>query len=117
MEELETKIENYLLERREWVPGFELCAQFNVTERQLRQVKGVPGLCTVIAVSGDKGFKHVALASTKEWLRHKSRIVSHAVGELRRIELQEDKRRDTTVLFRAHAYEKDTNQAVMALEG
>lgn len=78
-------IETYLLERGDWVPTAEICETFGVEARQLRQVGSKNGLCTDLAISGDKGFKHVANASTSEWLRFKHRLRHHGISELVRV--------------------------------
>jgi hypothetical protein len=93
--ELEQRIEAYLLERGDWVSGTEICWRFGIQdERQLRQVGDKPGLCTRFAVSGDHGFRHVARASTSEWLEFKHRVRKHGIRELARVKRLGTRRQD-----------------------
>lgn len=115
MSELAGQIEVFLSDRRDWVSADEICQRFCLKdERQLRQVGNKPGLCSGFAISGDKGFKHVSIASTGEWLRFKHRLRRHGIQELIRVKLLGSKRRD--VLRRpgaAHRIEKDSGQFLL----
>jgi len=82
---LAEQIEQHLLTRGAWVPSDEICALFAVTDRQLRQVNDSPGLCSAFAISSQKGFKHVAKATTREWLHFKHRLRKHGISELVRV--------------------------------
>jgi len=109
------QIEAFLLERRDWVPSAEICKRFDVTDRRLRQVNGQPGLCSDFAVSGDRGFKHVALASTREWLHFKHRIRRHGIGELVRIRDLGRRRQTVTRAARSVLFEADSPQAILPI--
>lgn len=101
------------MQENRWVSSAELCAKFGVKERQFRQVKGKPGLCSAFAVSGNKGFKHFTLASTSEWLRHKLRIKRNAIGQLCRIRDQQCQRANLSRRRQNHLFEKDSGQALL----
>ena len=79
---LSTEIEGYLLDARRWVPAAELCERFEVPERGLRALGDQPGLCSLFAISGDQGFKHVAHATDQEFDRAYARLRSHGLAEL-----------------------------------
>lgn len=84
MSELAAKIAAFLLAQRRWVKAKELCAQFGIAQRALRRLGEREGLCSQCAISGDKGYRHVACATEKEWKRFQRRMGDHAIGELRR---------------------------------
>ena len=115
-EELKAAIEQYLLSAPGdgWVKGADLCACFDISERQLRGVGDKPGLCSEFAISGDKGFKHVELASKAEYRRFKHRMRKHAVGEFRRTSRLDKRRNAQTITIKrpAFTFEKDTKQGV-----
>lgn len=112
--DLAHQIEGYLREKACWVSTVELCQVFGVKERAFRSIDTSPGLCTAFAISGDKGFKHVELATTMEWLRFKGRMVWHAVGELRRVRAL-SKRRQLARARTAAPMEQDTRQMLFPI--
>lgn len=116
-EELKESIEQYLLTApgEGWVKSAALCERFAITERQLRKVGDQDGLCSDFAISSDKGFKHIARASTREWLAFKHRMRNHAIAEMVRTR-NLDRRRSTvlkSVLRPAFVFQKDTGQGVL----
>lgn len=107
-------IERFLLARGDWVKAAELCARFNVTERQLRQVDNRPGLCTAFAISlSSRGFKHVALATHTEWIHAKHAARREAFARLRRVKEWTTVRSNTTNVLRCGLFEKDTGQGLL----
>ena len=84
MNDLGERVEGYLLNQRGWVPAAELCRVFAIGQRALRGAKGSPGLCSGFAISGDKGYRHVATATDGEFDRFDARMGDHAIGELQR---------------------------------
>ncbi len=98
IEELKEAIEQYLLSAPGdgWVKSAELCERFGIAERQLRKVGDQDGLCSDFAISSDKGFKHITLASTREWLAFKHRMRQHAIAEMVRTR-NLDRRRSTVL--------------------
>ncbi|MCF7849722.1 MAG: hypothetical protein K9M45_12805 [Kiritimatiellales bacterium] len=117
MPNIEQRIEEYLLEAAGdgWVNSKVLCAAFDVTERQLRKVGDQEGLCSAFAISGDKGFKHVALAARLEWLRFKHRMRKHAIAELIRVRDLDRRRNQITKTIKRPIFvaEKDTGQGIL----
>lgn len=116
-EKLKEAIEQYLLiaPGDGWVKSAALCERFAITERQLRKVGDQDGLCSDFAISGDKGFKHIARASTREWLAFKHRMRGHAIAEMVRTR-NLDRRRATvlkSVMRPAFVFQKDTGQGFM----
>ena len=85
MQDLCTTLETYLLTRRDWVSASELSVRFGIRTRQLRALGDHPGMASSFAICSDKGLKHVACASTSEWLRFKHRLRRHGIGELIRV--------------------------------
>jgi sugar phosphate isomerase/epimerase len=114
---LADQIEQYLLERRDWVSGREIAERFGINERRLRQMYDQPGLCTGFAISlSQQGFKHVALATTSEWIHAKNAARREAFARLRRVKKWRELRRNTIRLLRAGAFEKDTGQGLLPME-
>ena len=112
--QLADRIERFLLDRAAWVPVREICERFDVPERRLRALGDRHGLCTAAAISGDHGLKHVACATTAEWLQFKHRMRHHAIGELVRAR-DMDRRRQQVLRARrrpAATVERDTGQVV-----
>ncbi len=106
---LAAHIESYLLSRATWVPARELCERFGVRERELRALDDRPGLCSQIAISGNKGFKHIALATTDEWQRHYARERKHSIMAL--VNLRQRRRhRERILSTRRPLAERDTGQ-------
>jgi len=114
--ELGEQIESYLLTQRRWVTSTELCERFDINARQLRQVDDQPGLCSGFAISGDKGFKHISIASTAEWLHFKHRLRKHGIRELVRVRNLGKRRHHATKTVKQIIFEKDTGQALLAME-
>ena len=112
------EIEQYLLAKRDWVSVAEICQVFGCRERALRQLGSEPGLATQYAISHPRmGLKHVAAASTAEYLHAKHAMARHAIAELRR-KAAWDRRRSacTRTLARPPiTVERDTGQLVMEL--
>lgn len=106
------QIEAYLLARAAWVPARELCERFGVRERELRALDERPGLCSTIAISGNKGFKHIALATTDEWRRHYARERKHSIMAL--VNLRQKRRlRERVLSRRVPPTERDTGQYLL----
>ena len=74
MLEAASQIESFLLESRNWVSSRKLCERFGINERALRAVGEHAGLANGFAISGDKGFKHVACTTSGEWKRFENRL-------------------------------------------
>ncbi len=116
MNDLVPFIDAYLLSRGGWVKARELCERFGVNERQLRANDDQPGLCSRIAISGNRGFKHIAVATAVEWDEHYGRERKHnimALVNLRakrrlRISMTRKLRRPTIIV------ERDTGQMLMS---
>ena len=105
------------MERCGWVKARELCERFGVRERELRALDDQPGLCSQIAISGNKGFKHISLATADEWERHYGRERKHAIMAL--VTLRQ-KRRLRQVLTRRIQrppveFERDTGQLLLSM--
>jgi hypothetical protein len=115
---LTAEIENFLLLARCWVTSEELRQVFGLADdRALRRCGDKPGLCSLFAISGDKGFKHVAHASPLEWERFSERIRAHGISELSRLKaLRETRARITRQLQHPPiTLEKATGQALLAI--
>lgn len=114
MPTIEQRIEEYLLASSEWVSSKRICALFNVSERQLRQVGDRAGLISDFAISSDKGFKHVAKASRTEYLRFKHRLRRHGIAELRRVRDLDQARGNAIKIIKrpAFKFERDNGQGV-----
>lgn len=82
MDSLADQIEAHLLQRRDWVPAAELVSIFGVRERELMALDDRPGLCSLFAISGNKGYKHIAVATDSEWSQHYGRERKHNIGAL-----------------------------------
>jgi len=113
---MKAEIEAYLLTRRTWVSATILSLRFHVDERKFRQANGKPGLLSEFAISDTVlGYKHLAQATTKEWLHHKHSKRRHAIMEMVRTREQDKKRqamrRGTPPLI----FEKDSSQRLMAI--
>ena len=113
---MKAEIEQYLLTRPGWTSARFLSLRFHVDERKFRQANGKPGLLSEFAISDTVlGYKHLALATTKEWLHHKHSKRRHAIMEMVRTREQDKKRqamrRGTPPLI----FEKDSSQRLMAI--
>lgn len=116
--DLETQIEAFLLERRDWVPTEEICLRFGVRERQLRDLDKQPGLCTRFAISrnGAGGYKHARCATTSEWTEFRRSMRKHAIKELVRVRDLTRVRLDATRSVRHVSWEKDSGQGILFQE-
>ena len=112
---LVAEIERFLLERAGWVPDQEIARRFGVRERELRALDGAPGLASAFAISSDQGLKHVACATTEQWLRFKRRLRKHGINELRRVRDLDRRRTQVTRAIRStgFVFEQDTGQGLL----
>lgn len=82
------QIEMRLLTAGGWVPTREICQEFGIAERALRQAGERPGMLDAFAVSstraGQSGYIHHTHLPTADWLPIKHRLRRHAIAELRR---------------------------------
>lgn len=79
-------IEALLLGARGWVSSEKICELFNLAnDRPLRAHGDRPGLCSDFAISGKRGFKHVAHATTAEFDHATGRMRRHALSEFSRV--------------------------------
>lgn len=117
MNTISEQIEQLLLDRRDWVSTEEIVTRFGLPDdRPLRQVGDHPGLCSKFAISQTgKGFKHVRIASTTEWIRFKKSQRGHCIRGLRRVRDLDRARHNATSSYHHHAFEKDTGQGVLAI--
>jgi hypothetical protein len=115
MDDLAQRIEEYLLDKGDWVSSAEICQAFGLPDdRPLRATGGVPGLCTPFAISRKGGgFRHVAQATTTEWLRFKHAQRRHAIGEMCRVRDLGRRRKEVTRTARNFQFERDTGQGVL----
>lgn len=115
MNDLSARIEQYLLETRDWVDTDVLCARFLITERQLRGIHDQPGLVSNFAISrpGQGGFKHASLATQTEYLRWKHCLRKHAIKELVRVAAVDRRRHTLTRTVATHIFEKHSGQELM----
>lgn len=116
------EIEAFLLERRDWVSASELVTRFNLpTDRPLRSLGDDRGLCSGFAISGNRGFKHVALATRAEWLRFKHRLRRHGIGELVRVRDLDHRRQSVVRRLTSPSpkpplfFERDSGQELLSL--
>jgi hypothetical protein len=118
LDSVASAIERYLLDRRAWVPDQEIATRFGVRERQLRALDGSPGLASAFSISSDAGLKHVACATTEEWLHFKRRIRKHGIGELRRVRDLDRRRTQVTREHRSGGFvcEHDTGQGLLDVD-
>jgi hypothetical protein len=117
-EELKEAIEQYLLSASVdgWVKGSDLAARFDLrSDRVLRKVGDQPGLCTEFAISGNKGFKHIARATTGEFDEYYSRERQHNISGLVTLRQKRNRRKSIlkTVKRPAFTFQKDTGQGVL----
>lgn len=117
-EELKEAIEQYLLSAPGdgWVKGAEIAARFDLrSDRVLRKVGDAPGLCTEFAISGNKGFKHIARATTGEFDDYYSRERQHNISGL--VTLRQKRNLRNTILKTVRrpefTFQKDTGQGVL----
>lgn len=88
--DLATRIEMFLLTRREWVPVEEICRHFQIPERLLRADGRRRPLCRHFAISsargGKNGFKHLSLCDVAERLEYKHNRLKRLVAERRALD-------------------------------
>jgi hypothetical protein len=113
--ELEARIERYLLSAAAWVPAAQICRAFGVAERQLRAVDGTPGLCSLIAISGPRGYKHFHLATRSEWDRYVARETAIHGGALAMLQKKTTLRQSLTRQARSLVWERDLPQSLLPL--
>ncbi len=82
---MKAELEAYLRAEKRWFSTGELVNRFGVTERALRAVGNVPGLCTEFAISSNAGFKHVEHATDAEFDRFYDRSRTHSIRQLVRL--------------------------------
>lgn len=122
--ELEARIEQYLLNRVDWVLCEEICRVFGVNERRLRDEDKQPGLCSRFAISrtgNGGGYRHVQTATMAEWREFKYRSRKHAIKELMRVGALDKKRYGVTRTIktmegdcvREVEFEHDTGQGLI----
>jgi hypothetical protein len=117
-EQLKEAIEQYLLiaPGDGWVKGSDLAARFDLrSDRVLRKVGDHPGLCTEFAISGNKGFKHIARATTSEFDEYYSRERQHNISGLVTLRQKRNRRHAILKSVRRPEFtcEKDTGQGVL----
>jgi hypothetical protein len=116
MTDLQHQIEEYLLARGTWVSTAELETMFGVEERQLRQSGKDLGLITEFALSRPgRGFIHIDLAPTSDWIRCKNAVRREALARFRKLKIWSIRRSHLTVKSprRSVVFEKDSDQAVL----
>lgn len=116
MSDLQAQIEEYLIKRGGWVKAAELEEAFGIRERALRQLGKKPGLCTDFAISlSDKGFKHISLATTAEWLHARNAERRAAIARLRRVKRWTLSRAKVTQNTKRPplTFERDTGQTIL----
>jgi len=114
--DISEQIEAYLIDRSDWVSASEICKRFGVRERALRQLGNRIGFCSRFAISHPrKGLKHVAAATTTEYLHAKHAMTRHAISELRRKASWDRRRHEVTrESKKSHIiFEPDTGQILM----
>ena len=97
VKQISNQVEQLLIERGDWVSTGEICQKFNVDERQLRAKNDEPGKCTLIAISSNKGYKHVAIATTAEWTAHYHRERKHNIMGLVNLRNRRHRRESTAI--------------------
>jgi len=115
---LKTALAQYLLRAPGWVSAWELKRKFDIDERLLRQSGKHPGLCSEFAISHPSiggGYKHIAHTTTAEWLEFKHAMRKHGIKELVRVRDLDKKRQEMRRGAPPVVFEKDSNQALMAM--
>jgi hypothetical protein len=113
---LAAQLEGFLLSEHGWVSSDIICQRFGIADaRALRRCGDRPGLCSLFAISGDKGFKHVAHATDGEWDRFAERIRQHGIGELVRVKALRDARLRLTRCVPPVVIEKATGQCLLSV--
>lgn len=117
-EDLPARIEAYLFAAIGWVKGEDMAAHFQVNERAFRSTGRRPGLCTEFAISGDRGFRHVAHATDSEFARAISRMRKHGLGELvhaRRLRCKRHAVLASRATPPSYVFERATGQGVLLI--
>jgi len=81
---LQLRIEQLLLDRKDWVQAEELCTIFGVQERQLRAIGHTPGLLDLFAVSSHLGYRHVATLDIDDFAKARHRLRRHAAAQFKK---------------------------------
>ena len=116
--DLQTRIEQYLLDRREWVHEDEICVRFGIRPRRLRGIGDKPNLCHDFALSiPGQGYKHIACATEADFIHAKHHLWRHILPRFRTLRAwQQARHRVTKETQRPPVtYEKHTGQAVMRI--
>lgn len=113
-DELRQDIERYLLDLGTWVSADVLCEKFGIDQRRLRGINGSPGLVSEFAISNTShGYRHIATATTSEWLHFKHAMRRHGINELRRVQELDKCRHQVIRQTRRFMFEKDTGQGIL----
>ncbi len=85
MNDQQSEIERFLLDRPRWVPASEIVAAFGLPDdRPLRATGKHPGPLSMIAISSGDGFKHLRHASVMERIKFKNKIRREEISRYRR---------------------------------
>ena len=114
MTDLRTDIERYMLAVGTWVPAAVLCEKFGIKERRLRSINNSPGLVSDFTISDTTlGYRHIATATTAEWLHFKHAMRRHGINELRRVASLNKSRHQVYRQTRDFIFEKDSGQGIL----
>ncbi|CAN5549453.1 hypothetical protein BH09VER1_BH09VER1_24910 [soil metagenome] len=115
--DLATKIELRLLQAGGFVSTRQICAEFSITKRRLRQDDDRPGMLDEFAVSctteGEAGYIHHRHLPDDIWLQVKGTRVGHALAELRRVRKWTISRHNILTGKRPDLREVHTGQALL----
>lgn len=118
-EAITTEIEIFLLQAGGFVATREICDQFQISKRSLRQDEGRPGLLDDFAVSstnaGESGYIHHRHLANDQWSRVEKRMRDHGVSELRRVRRWRKARHNILTGKRPDLREVHTGQAILPL--
>lgn len=84
-------IEHFLYSNGGWMKAGLLAQMFGMSERDLR---GADSPIRDFAISGDKGYRHIANATPDEISHFCARLTAHATEELKRVQKIKEIRRD-----------------------
>lgn len=112
---LARQIELFLLDRGTWISAQEICIKFGISERDLRATGEHPGICDEYALSSHKGYKHLSLVDTAEFLPIKHRMLAHAIGEVRKVKRWTSARLNCKWEIKPTQVEKHTGQKLLPL--
>ncbi len=83
---LAAQIEQFLLDRGDWVPVSEICQRFALPERRLRALGDRDGLLDHCAISDSKrGLIHIGLVNSRDYRSISGRLLRHGVREIRKV--------------------------------